>query len=54
MTNSADQEDALDELIRDDYEGDPIGHETKWGEGWTREDFRWHFIDAGFEGLEND
>jgi hypothetical protein len=43
----------LDELLADDYRENPVGHETKWGEGWTR--LRWaeHFVEGGFlDGLD--
>ena len=38
----------LDELLADDYHEDPVTHETRWGEGWTRETWRQHFIEQGF------
>lgn len=41
-------EKVLDELIADDYRDDPVGHETKWGEGWTRETFREYFSEQGY------
>jgi len=43
-------EEGLSDLIDDDYHDDPVGHETKWGEGWTRENFREHFIQLGYGG----
>lgn len=41
-------EDELNDLIADDYRDDPVGHETKWGEGWTRETWREHFTSSGY------
>lgn len=41
-------DDHLDDLIADDYRDDPVGHETRWSEGWNREVWRQHFAQLGF------
>lgn len=41
-------EETISDLIADDYRDDPIAHETKWGEGWTRETWAEHFKSQGY------